>query len=145
MIARTINQAFNAQAQWTTPARPSTELSVQAKVTLYQLIVVVLVKALFCLSSIHSARRYFVHDPAAQQLIYRSLLGVLMIGDAFHLAATLYAVEPATRWQFGSWSTLMWATVGVDLSLFGSRVLWHFEVGRDVIPRSESTGKRKEC
>jgi uncharacterized membrane protein len=138
------NQAFNSQAPWVSSAPPLTELSAQAKITLFQLIVVVLVKALFCLSSIHSARRHFAHDPAMQQLVYRSLLRVLVLGDAAHLAATLYAMEPAMRLRFGSWSTLMWATVVADVSLFVSRALWLFGVGRDVITRYEVRGRERK-
>ncbi len=141
---RNTNQAFNSQAPWATSKPPLTELSAQAKVTLFQLIVVVLVTALFSLSTINCARRHFAHDPAAQQLIYQTVLGVLALGDAAHLAVTLYAMEPATRLRFGSWSTLVWATVVTDVSLFASRILWHCGVGRDVITGYQIRGKDRK-
>jgi uncharacterized membrane protein len=141
---RIINQAFNTQAPWAAPTSAPAELSAQARVTLFQLIIVVLVQAFTSLSFIHSARWYFAHDPAAQQFVYQSLLNVLILGDAAHLAMSLYAVEPAMRWQFGSWTALMWATVGADVFLLVSRALWHLGVGRDMITRPKNTKKPKQ-
>lgn len=120
------------------------ELSAQAKVTLFQLIVVVLVTALLSSSTIHCARRHFAHDPGAQQLIYQVVLGVLALGDTAHLAVTLYAMDPTTRLQIGSWSTLTWATVVSGVSLLVSRTLWHCGVGRDVITSYELRGREKK-
>jgi len=133
---RDTNQAFNSQAPWATSTSPPTELSAQAKVTLFQLTVVVLVVAFLNLSITHCARWHFAHDPAAQQLIYQSLIGVLVLGDVAHIAATFYAMEPAVRWRFGSWSTLMWVTVLATVSLLVTRTLWYCGVGRDVINRN---------
>lgn len=106
--------------------------------------IVVLVVAFLSLSIIHCAKSHFAHDPAAQQLIYQSLLRVLVLGDAAHLAASFYAMEPAMRWQLESWSPLMWVTVGAGVSLHVARVLWLCGVGRDVITRHETRGRERK-
>jgi hypothetical protein len=132
---RNTNQAFNSQAPWATSTPPPTELSAQAKVTLFQLMIVVLIVDSLNVSTIHLARRHFAHDPAAQQLIYQSLLRVLVLGDVAHIAATFYAMEPAIRWRLGSWSPLMWTTVVAVVSFLVIRILWLCGVGRDVIKK----------
>lgn len=103
-----------------------------------------LVTALLSSLTIHCARRHFAHDPAAQQLIYQVVLGVLALGDTAHLAVTLYAMDPATRLRLESWSTLTWATVISGVSLLISRTLWHCGVGRDVITSYELRGSERK-
>ena len=116
----------------------------QEKVTLLQLISVLLTMALLNISVIHTTRRYLAHDPAAQEIAYRSLLSVLMFSDFAHTFVTLYGMGPEMRWAFGRWSGLTWLTVGVNITLLVPRALWHLGVGRDVGTRSPNTRERKQ-
>jgi hypothetical protein len=113
-------------------------------VTLLQLIVVLLAAALTSVSFIHTTRRYFAHDPAAQEIIYRSLFGVLLLSDVAHMYVTLYGMGPEMRWAFGKWTGLIWVTIGVTITLLIPRVLWHLGVGRDVVIESRNARERKK-
>ena len=116
----------------------------QAKVTLPQLIVVLLAMALMSVSVIHTTRRYFAHLPAIQEVIYRSLFGVLMLSDVAHTFVTLYGMGPEMRWAFERWSALTWVTVGVNITLLVPRALWHLGIGRDIVTVTKNTRERKQ-
>jgi len=108
------------------------------------LTVAVLIVAFLNLSITHCTRWYFAHDPAVRQLIYQSLISVIVLGDVAHIAATFFAMEPAMRWRLGSWSTLTWTTVLSTVSALVTRILWYCGVGRDNRNGRERNWKRKE-
>jgi len=117
-------------------------LSAQANVTLLQLVHILFQAALINLFIINATRRYFTQDPKAQEVIYKALFTVLLIGDFAHIGVTLYAMGPM-RWEFGSWSALTWVTLIVCVSLLVPRALWHLGVGRDVPTCTDSKVKKR--
>lgn len=79
-------------------------------------------------------RKHLANHLAVQEKVVRALLVPLLIGDVFHLYITLWALGE-DRWNFLSWSPMLWTTVGLGLTLMIPRILWHLGVGRYVDAR----------
>jgi hypothetical protein len=92
-----------------------------------------------------TALRKHLHDkPAVQEKIVQALLTPLLIGDFLHLAVTLWGLGDH-KFDFVNWTSMLWTTHILGVSLLVPRLAWHFGVGRYVDARdgtrSKSTSK----
>lgn len=129
-------QAHDSQAPWSPPsayADPSLNpFPLATKVTILQLGHVCLLLALTNIFVLTTARLHLAHLPRVQEVVLRSYLAPLLIGDVAHIVLTLWALDQNVRWDVANWGLVLWSTVGLGITLLIPRVLWHAGVGRYV-------------
>jgi len=133
-----VKSTHNAQAPWPPNSPPPQELPKASLVTTIQLAHVCALIGLINFIILTASRKH-LHDnlPLQEKMVF-SLLFPLLIGDAFHLYVTLWALGDQ-KWDFLSWSPMLWTTILLGLTLMIPRIAWHLGIGRYVDARD---GKR---
>ncbi|KAF8913956.1 hypothetical protein CPB84DRAFT_1758006 [Gymnopilus junonius] len=139
--------AHNSQAPWSN-ALPYKTLPVATLVTILQLAHVCALLGCVNLFVLTAVRKHLSHNPALQEKMIFSLLMPLLIGDLFHMWLTFWALG-GHRWDFQSWSPMLWTTIILGFTLMIPRICWHLGIGRYVDSRNgsfrgDSVSKSKE-
>ncbi|KAF8165287.1 hypothetical protein B0H34DRAFT_688602 [Crassisporium funariophilum] len=121
--------AHNAQAPWLSDELPYRELPTATLVTLIQLAHVCALVGIINLFVLSAIRKHLKDSPALQEKIVFSLFTPLLMGDIFHLAVTFWALGDQ-KFNFSSWSPMLWTTIILGLTLMIPRICWHLGVGR---------------
>lgn len=134
----------DAQAPWVNSS-PSTELPRATLVTLFQLANVCALLGVVNFFVLSAARKHLHHDLFLQEKVVSSLMTPLLIGDISHMYMTLWGLGDQ-RWNFSSWTPMLWTTFILGLTLMIPRIAWHMGVGRYVHQlhrRAEDRGKNR--
>lgn len=99
--------------------------------TLIQLAHVCFLIALINVYLLFIVRKYLGDKPALQERILNGLLTPLLFGDIVHMSITFWALGD-DKWNFSSWSPLLWTTFILGMSLLIPRICWHLGIGRYV-------------
>lgn len=129
--------AHNSQAPWSTDVPPYQTLPTATLVTILQLAHVCALLGCINLFVFSAVRKHLPNNPALQEKIVFSLMTPLLIGDLFHMWLTIWALGDQ-RWNFTSWSPMLWTTVILGFSLMIPRICWHLGIGRYVDSRDGS-------
>ncbi|ESK96063.1 hypothetical protein Moror_7408 [Moniliophthora roreri MCA 2997] len=124
----------DSQAPWPADNPPPVVLPLASLVTVIQLAHVCFLVGIINFFILSAARRHLHAFPALQEKVVWSLLTPLLAGDILHLYVTIWALGDQ-KWQFETWSPMLWTTVGLGLSLLVPRILWHLGIGRYVDSR----------
>ncbi|TFK43474.1 hypothetical protein BDQ12DRAFT_675042 [Crucibulum laeve] len=130
----------NGQAPWPPGTPPFDILPRATLVTTIQLAHVCALIGVINFFILSAARKHLKDNPALQEKIVFSLLVPLLIGDIFHLYVTLWALGDK-KWDFGSWSLMLWTTILLGLTLMVPRMAWHLGIGRYVDSRDGNFAK----
>jgi len=130
----------NAQAPWLQGIPPPKTLPTATLVTILQLGHVCALLGLINLFVLSAVRTHLKELPALQEKIVFSLLVPLLIGDVFHLGVTFWALGDQ-KWNFANWTSMLWTTFIVGLTLMVPRICWHLGIGRYVDFRDGSSRK----
>ncbi|KAF9057623.1 hypothetical protein BJ165DRAFT_1520989 [Panaeolus papilionaceus] len=126
--------AHNSQAAWPRGVAPPTHLARATLVTLLQLAHACALLGFVNLFVLSAVRTHLKDQPALQEKIVFALLTPLLMGDIFHLLITLWALGDQ-KWDFASWSPMLWTTFILGLTLMIPRICWHLGIGRYVDSR----------
>lgn len=130
----TTAQTHDGQAPWPNDIPPEVPLPRATLVTIIQLAHVCGLIGVVNAFVLWAARKHLSSQPAIQEKIVKALLTPLLIGDVLHLVVTLWALGDV-KWQFGRWSSLLWTTLILGLTLLFPRMTWHLGWGRYVDKR----------
>ena len=83
---------------------------------------------------LRTARKHLSSQPALQEKVVGALLTPLILGDFAHLYVTFWALGDE-KWNVGRWSSMLWTTLILGLSLMVPRIFWHLGIGRYVHAR----------
>ncbi|TDL29552.1 hypothetical protein BD410DRAFT_779992 [Rickenella mellea] len=133
-------KTHDSQAPWPMDKPPSDPLPQATLVTIVQLAHVCGLLGILNLFILYAARKYLSTQPANQEKIVGALLTPLVFADVFHLAITFWALGD-NRWNFRKWSSLLWSTWILGLTLLIPRIAWHLGIGRYVDRRDGRTRK----
>ncbi|KAL0576909.1 hypothetical protein V5O48_005055 [Marasmius crinis-equi] len=134
----------DSQAPWPADSPPPVSIDILPRaslVTVLQLAHVCFLVGVINFFILSATRRHLHAHPALQEKIVSSLLVPLLIGDVLHLYVTIWALGDE-KWNFATWSPMLWTTVGLGLTLLIPRVLWHLGVARYVDSRDAIRPKR---
>ncbi|OBZ70392.1 hypothetical protein A0H81_09970 [Grifola frondosa] len=134
-------QAHDLQAPWPSGSVPEGQLSLATRVTMLQLAHVVGLLGLINVFVLWAARKHLFSQPALQEKVAGALLTPLLVGDFVHVSITWWALGDA-RWDFTSWSGMLWATFLTGFSLMIPRIAWHLGIGRYVDRRDGQAHRR---
>jgi len=84
-----------------------------------------------------AVRKHLSYNLAVQEKIAQALFIPLVIGDVLHLTVTLWALGDQ-KFDFASWSPMLWTTNLLGLSLMLPRMAWYLGIGRYVDTRDGS-------
>jgi hypothetical protein len=124
---------YDQQAPWPSGTPPSS-LSPASFVTLIQLAHVCALLGVLNFFLLSAVRKHLDVNPAAQENILSAYFTPLVIADFTHLFVTLWALGD-DRWNFGKWSSTLWLTFVLGISLLIPRITWHLGIGRYVHTR----------
>lgn len=127
-------QTHDQQAPWPSDHIPSEPLPLATFVTLMQLAHVCALLGVVNFFVLRAARKHLSSQPALQEKIVGALLTPLVVGDFAHLYVTFWALGDE-KWDVGRWSSMLWTTLILGLSLMIPRILWHLGIGRYVHAR----------
>ncbi|KAJ7754252.1 hypothetical protein DFH07DRAFT_823430 [Mycena maculata] len=121
---------YDYQAPWPNGTPPE-EFPLATRLTIVQLGHVCALLGLLNVWLLTTVRTHLSSQPALQEKIVSALLTPLLIGDFLHLYVTLYALGDQ-RWNFESWSPMLFVTIGLGFTLLVPRVMWQLGIGRYV-------------
>lgn len=87
-----------------------------------------------------AVRKHLHTNLALQEKIVRALFTPLVVGDVLHLTVTFWALGDQ-KFDFASWSPMLWTTNLLGLTLMLPRIAWHLGVGRYVDSRDGPGGR----
>ncbi|KAH9482711.1 hypothetical protein JR316_0004811 [Psilocybe cubensis] len=126
--------AHNSQAPWTSDHPAYQVLPTATLVTILQLAHVCALLGFVNLFVLSAVRKNLSNSPDIQERIVFSLLTPLLMGDIFHMWLTFWALGDQ-KFNFQSWSPMLWTTVILGFSLMIPRICWHLGIGRYVHSR----------
>ncbi|KXN89645.1 hypothetical protein AN958_05512 [Leucoagaricus sp. SymC.cos] len=124
----------NTQAPWPKGIPIPEVLPAATLVTTVQLAHVCALVGLMNCFTLTAVRKHLQHNPAAQEKVVQALFTPLVVGDAVHLAVTLWALGDQ-KFNFANWSPMLWTTNILGLTLMLPRMAWHLGIGRYVDAR----------
>ncbi|PPQ94008.1 hypothetical protein CVT25_009856 [Psilocybe cyanescens] len=134
--------AHNSQAPWTAEVPAYQVLPTATLVTILQLAHVCALLGFVNLFVLSAVRKHLNKTPDVQEKIVFSLLTPLLMGDIFHMWLTFWALGDQ-KFNFQSWTPMLWTTVTLGFSLMIPRIYWHLGIGRYV--HSRDGAFQEEC
>ncbi|KAJ8086702.1 hypothetical protein PM082_005525 [Marasmius tenuissimus] len=132
----------DSQAPWPAGIPPPDELPRASLVTVLQLAHVCFLVGVINFFLLSATRRHLHAHPGLQEKLVSALLTPLLIGDVLHIYVTIWALGD-DKWNFATWSPMLWTTVGLGLTLLVPRIFWHLGVARYVDSRDGIAVRQK--
>ncbi|KAK0453760.1 hypothetical protein EV421DRAFT_707553 [Armillaria borealis] len=124
----------DGQAAWPSDSPPPDVLPRASLVTVIQLAHVCALVGVINFFLLSAVRKHLHALPALQEKFTFALLCPLLIGDLMHLYLTLWSLGDQ-KWDVRNWSPMLWATIGLGMTLLIPRICWHLGIGRYVDAR----------